>query len=90
MPTCYRNLYPGFSRAATDKPVCGNKKAPDRIRGFFYKQFDDLGAKKQGCKNTAPKNFNHIFIEKPVTNFHNLEVSPISKLANAIFFPVNV
>ena len=28
----------------------------------------DLREKKQGCKNTAPKNFNHIFIEKPITN----------------------
>lgn len=52
--------------------------------------FNDIGAKKQGCKNTAPKNFNHIFIEKPVTNFHNLEITLIYKLANAIFYLVNV
>ncbi|RPE13345.1 hypothetical protein EGT74_07400 [Chitinophaga lutea] len=52
--------------------------------------FNDLGAKKQGCKNTAPKNFNHIFIEKPSTNFNNLEVTLISEFVNAIFFLVNV
>lgn len=55
-----------------------------------FRLFNEVGAKKQGCKNTAPKNFNHIFIEKPVTNFHNLEVTLISKLANAIIFLVNV
>ena len=58
--------------------------------GGLCRLFNDIGAKKQGCKNTAPKNFNHIFIEKPVTNFHNLEITLIYKLANAIFFLVNV
>ena len=52
--------------------------------------FNEVGAKKQGCKNTAPKNFNHIFIEKPSTNFNNLEGTLISEFVNAIFFLVNV
>jgi len=42
--------------------------------------------KKRGCKTTAPKNFNHIFIEKPVPKVRVFYIPSKAILVNAIFY----
>lgn len=50
----------------------------------------DFWKKKRGCKTTAPKNFNHIFIEKPVPKVRVFCIPSKAILVNAIFYLGNV
>jgi hypothetical protein len=53
-------------------------------------RYGDFRKKKRGCKTTAPKNFNHIFIEKPEPKVRVFCIWAKAILVNAIFYLGNV
>jgi hypothetical protein len=67
----------------TSKRKCKEKKGKHCRGGEFRK-------KKRGCKTTAPKNFNHIFIEKPEPKVQVFYIQATPILVNDIFYLGNV